>query len=239
MDGTADPAARPAPLLTPAPRLGLRESVFEAVKGLLMDNRLEPGARVSIDGLARDLQVSPTPVREALFRCEAEGLVVRRPNAGYTVAPLLDREGLQDLFDVRLLLEPAAAARAAVRAGPEERAEIRAVVAAMRPVAGEDYAAYRGSAELDARLHAAIARASGSRLIAETLDRLRAHTHVFRLHFRHGFDREAATEHRAIEEAVGSGAAEDAEEAMRAHLLASRTRLLAAYDPPGDREPAP
>jgi DNA-binding transcriptional MocR family regulator len=72
-----------------APRLMLRESVYESTNRLLMDADLQPGTRLSIDGLSRALQVSPTPVREALFRCEAEGLVVRRPNAVYTVAQTL------------------------------------------------------------------------------------------------------------------------------------------------------
>src|SRR5438270_12214972 len=111
----------------------LRESVYESVKRLLMDTDLEPGSRVCIDRLARDLGVSPTPIREALFRCEAEGLVVRRPNAGYTVAPLLDAAGLADLYDLRLLLEPVAAARAAQRAGPADLAALPAAGAAMTP----------------------------------------------------------------------------------------------------------
>ena len=94
-------------------KISIRESVFQSLMALLMDHRLEPGTKLSIDGLARELDVSQTPVREALARCESEGLVVRRPNAGYLVAPLLDRAGLDDLYDIRLLLEPAAADRAA------------------------------------------------------------------------------------------------------------------------------
>src|SRR5690348_15298938 len=87
-------------------KVSVRESVFQALKARLMDHDLEPGTKLSIDGLARELDVSQTPVREALARCESEGLVVRRPNAGYLVAPLLDRAGLDDLYDIRLLLEP-------------------------------------------------------------------------------------------------------------------------------------
>ena len=118
----------------------LRESVYESLKRLLMDNALEPGTRLSIDGLARELQVSQTPVREALFRCEAEGLVVRRPNAGYVVAPLLGRDALLDLYDLRLLLEPTAAARAAANATERDRQDIDDAVRAMAPaVDGDSY----------------------------------------------------------------------------------------------------
>ncbi|GAA0931322.1 GntR family transcriptional regulator [Kribbella koreensis] len=219
------------PRLRPAPRLMLRESVYEALKRLLMDNALEPGARLSIDGLARELQVSQTPVREALFRCEAEGLVVRRPNAGYLVAPLLGRDALLDLYDLRLLLEPTAAARAATNATDRDRRDIDDAVRAMAPaVHGDSYQAYREFAEEDAKLHGTIASAGGNPLIADTLDRLRAHVHTYRLYFRHGIAEVTTSEHEAISDRIRAHDAAGAEQAMRAHLENSRTRLLTAYD---------
>jgi DNA-binding GntR family transcriptional regulator len=231
--GGTDRPARSASTsgLRPAPRLMLRESVYESVKRLLMDHDIEPGSRLSIDGLSRDLQVSPTPVREALFRCEAEGLVERRPNAGYVVAPLLDRAALNDLYDVRLLLEPAAAGRAAQRASEPDLTAMRGAIAAMSPaVVGDTYEAYREFAGQDAVLHEAIAKASGSPLIAGTLHRLRAHTHGYRLYFRHGIARDAVAEHQAIMDAIARRDPNAAQEAMRIHLNASRLRLLNAYE---------
>jgi DNA-binding GntR family transcriptional regulator len=211
-----------------AARPMLRESVYESVKRLLMDDDLEPGSRVCIDALSRDLRVSPTPIREALFRCEAEGLVVRRPNAGYTVAPPLDRAGLTDLYDLRLLLEPPAAARAARRAGPADLAAIRAAVAAMSPdVTGDGYRSYRDLAAQDAALHAAIATAAGNPLIADTLRRLRAHTHTYRRLFHHGVAAETVAEHAAVATAITAGNPTAADTAMQTHLTAARDRLLA------------
>ena len=221
------------PKLKPAPRLMLRETVYESVKQLLMDRDLTPGAKLSIDGLSRDLQVSPTPVREALFRCEAEGLVVRRPNAGYIVAPRLSRQELDDLYDLRLLLEPIAAARAALTASHSARAEMAAAVERMSPaVDGDDYESYREFAAQDARLHSAIADAGGNPQIAEALSRLRAHTHAYRLYFRHGIAEVTVAEHEEILTALAGRDPDGAEQAMRAHLEASRARLLAAYDDP-------
>jgi DNA-binding GntR family transcriptional regulator len=225
-----EPDPGQAPRLRPAARLMLRESVYESLKRLLMDNALEPGARLSIDGLARELEVSQTPVREALFRCEAEGLVVRRPNAGYLVAPLISRDALLDLYDLRLLLEPTAAARAATNATERDRQDIDDAVRAMAPaVHGDGYQAYREFAEEDAKLHGAIANASGNPLIAETLDRLRAHVHSYRLYFRHGIAEVTTTEHQAISDRIRAHDEPGAEQAMRAHLENSRTRLLAAW----------
>ncbi|MFC9689368.1 GntR family transcriptional regulator [Kribbella sp. NPDC056951] len=224
-------APQQTPKLQPAPRLMLRESVYESLKRLLMDNDLEPGTRLSIDGLARDLQVSQTPVREALFRCEAEGLVVRRPNAGYHVAPQLSRDALVDLYDLRLLLEPTAAARAATNATNDHRHAMDDAIRAMTPaVPGDGYQAYREFAEEDAKLHGTIATAAGNPLIAETLDRLRAHTHSYRLYFRHGIAEVTTTEHQAIRDMIHRRDPAGAETAMRTHLENSRIRLLAAYD---------
>src|SRR4051812_10810655 len=78
-----------------------------------MDHEMAPGDRLNIDALARQLAVSPTPVREALARLESDGLVRKRPLIGYTVAPVLTRQEFEELYDMRLILETAAARRAA------------------------------------------------------------------------------------------------------------------------------
>lgn len=212
-------------------RLGVRESVFQALKALLMDHDLEAGTRLSIDGLARQLDVSQTPVREALARCESEGLVVRRQNAGYLVAPLLDEAALDDLYDIRLLLEPPAAARAARNATAAEVDAMRGTLDQMTPpLRGDTYQVYRGFAELDAVFHNAIAEASRSPLMADTLRRFRAHTHGYRLYFRHGIAGHAVGEHEAVLAAIRRQDADAAAAAMHAHLEASRSRLKSAYE---------
>ena len=91
----------------------LADDVYEAIKTMLMDHVIRPGARISIDGLAREFQVSSTPVREALARLESEGLAVKEPLKGYRATPLLSLEEFDDLYRFRLLLEPWAARRAA------------------------------------------------------------------------------------------------------------------------------
>ena len=89
---------------------------------MVMDHVVRPGERMSIDGLAARLSVSPTPVREALARLEALGLARKEPLRGYRATPLLTRTQLDDLFDFRLLVEPWAAGRAAEQPGPEAAA---------------------------------------------------------------------------------------------------------------------
>ena len=90
----------------------LRAEVEELILQRLLEARWPPGARLSIDGLARDLEVSPTPVREAMVSLERSGLVEYVALRGYVVAPMLDAEQMTELLDARRVVETAALGRA-------------------------------------------------------------------------------------------------------------------------------
>ena len=98
----------------PLERRGLRDRVYDLVLGRLMSPDIEPGSRLSIDTVARDLKVSPTPVREALVLLERTGLVTREAHKGYRVSPPISDGQLEALFDARLVLEGGATELAAV-----------------------------------------------------------------------------------------------------------------------------
>jgi DNA-binding GntR family transcriptional regulator len=189
-----------------------------------MNHSLEPGARINIDAMARTLGVSPTPVREALARMEAEGLVVKEPRRSYTVAPLIGLGDLQALIDFRLLVEPAAAAAAARNASPPEAAALQAF-ARSGGAGDQSDAANRLDMIYDATFHDTIARLSGNHWLREALARLRSHLHMYRLyhHARHA----AATkpEHVAIAKAIADKDPEAAAEAMRVHLTTAMSRI--------------
>src|SRR5260370_4597378 len=85
-----------------------------------MDQSIKPESRINIDKLAWELQVSPTPVREALARLESEGLVTKEPLRGYSAAPLLDLSTFLQLFEMRLLLEPVVARKPATALREED-----------------------------------------------------------------------------------------------------------------------
>ncbi|MEO3769185.1 GntR family transcriptional regulator [Micromonospora sp. B9E7] len=222
--------------LRPARRLTLAEDVYESIKTLVMDHLLPPGERVNIDALARELDVSPTPVREALARLEADGLVRKRPLSGYSTTPLLSRAEFDDLFDVRQLLEGATAARAATHASTEARQRVSAEAAASIDVeAGDGYRRHAAFTALDAKFHDLIAEVSGSPLLRDTITRLHSHLHLHRLYFPVAGAPDTNTEHQRIAAAIVAGDAAAATAAMRAHLSAARERHLPAFD----RLPAP
>src|SRR5687768_11444608 len=86
----------------------------DLIREAIMDGRLEPGARLKEERLAQDLGISRTPVREALQRLNTEGLVQARPNRGTFVRAYEPAE-LDELYELRALLEGHAARRAAER----------------------------------------------------------------------------------------------------------------------------
>lgn len=83
----------------------LQEKVYESIKDSILKNELMPGDVLSIDSLAEDLGVSPTPVREALAKLSAQGLVRNARNKKARVAPVAKEDVLQ-IYEVRKLLEP-------------------------------------------------------------------------------------------------------------------------------------
>ncbi|MCU1492779.1 MAG: hypothetical protein JWO62_543 [Acidimicrobiaceae bacterium] len=209
----------------------LADQVYELIKTQLMDHLVEPGARLSIDGLARDLGVSPTPVREALARLESDGLVAKRPHYGYTAAPLIDAKTFEELFKMRLLLEPASASWAAQAASGSQIQELQDLIAAMnQPLPGDGYESYRTFAAQDAAFHVALAVASGVGLMVETLERLRPHAQLYRLYYTAGLTTDTVTEHAKVLSSVEARDQTGAAAAMTSHLLGSRSRLAAAVN---------
>ncbi|GAB3962484.1 GntR family transcriptional regulator [Plantactinospora veratri] len=267
-------------LLRPARRTTLADDVYESVRALVMDHAVAPGERINIDALARRLEVSPTPVREALARLESDGLVRKRPLAGYTAAPLLSRTEFDELVEMRLILETASARRLAERfagqpagdtdeeggggtaeprAASGDSAEPRAASgdsAEPRAASGDapaglvgELAELRREAELpdqtpgtegfaaiaaftaqDARFHHLLAERSGNRMLHAAVVRLRAHLHLFRLHFPTAHYGTSTREHLRIVDAIGTGDPDAAGTAMRDHLLAAADRHLPFFE---------
>jgi DNA-binding GntR family transcriptional regulator len=206
----------------------LGPEVYKTILSSIISLRIAPDSRIAVDALARELGVSPTPIREALVRLEAEGLVVKTHLRGYRAAPKLTREDFESLFDIRLVLEPHAAMRAAEHRTEEQIAELREVNDRMRKrrEIGDTASTYAEFAALDAQFHDTIAAASANRLIQDSLSRLHAHLHLFRAKQHSGIGMEAIREHERIIDAVANQDRHLAEAAARSHLERSLQRMI-------------
>ncbi|MBT2896802.1 GntR family transcriptional regulator [Streptomyces sp. McG3] len=226
-----DRADGPAPPAAPV-RQPLSDSVYEQVKAMVMDHEIAPGARVGIEALSRRLDVSPTPVREALARLESDGLVVKRSLSGYRATELLTRQGVEELFEMRLLLEPKAAALAAVHADESQLDAIEAIQDDMEthPGPAGPYASYREFAALDQRFHDVVAAAARRPLLLDAVERLHTHLHIFRLSSLPVADDPTAAEHERIVRAILRRSPERAAQAMTDHLAHSLERQLSRFE---------
>jgi len=206
--------------------VALAEEVYSRLYDQLMTHCIAPGARLSVDGLARTLNVSQTPIREALARLEAQGLVVKTHLVGYRVAKPVARERLDQIYEMRLLTEPRLAALAAERISSDSRRELLAIAAQMEAAgtlaSAENYARF---SRLDDAFHQCIAAASGNLVIADALAALHVHVHLFRLSRPPTAIADAVLEHGQVLEAIVAGNARAAEEAMLRHILHSRRRF--------------
>jgi DNA-binding GntR family transcriptional regulator len=223
----------------PVERRALRDGVYDAILELLLAGRVKPGASLSIDALARQLGVSPTPVREAMVQLEHTGLVTRAALKGYRVAPPLSAERMSELVDARTILE-VAAVRGAVPMSDAALLELKAAhsdhvlagdyVKRMRARNDEpSWSVVRRYYTADWAFHRVILSHCGNQYLLQLAEFLSPQVHRLRQLLGHGLTDvdQALAEHGDILDAIASGDNERAENAMRTHLLAVRARSLA------------
>ena len=207
----------------------LGDEVYEAILGLLLRLDIAPGSHVSVDSLVKKLGVSQTPIRQALARLESEGLVQKIHLLGYSAAPQLNQKQFEELFSVRILLEPYLARLAALYINDRDLALLEAIADEMTQYRPRDIRSDYGLfAKKDSQFHAKIAAISRHQLAQDTLNRLHVHLHLFRLVFHPSVTSEAIDEHAAILAALRSKDAHAAESAMRNHLEHAKKRFSPA-----------
>lgn len=219
-------------------RRGLRDHVYDRILDLLLSDGALPGTRLSIDTIARQLDVSQTPVREALVQLERTGLVTRQALKGYRVAPPLGPQQLAELFDAREMLESTAARFADLGTDRAWVAELKEAQEQHRQSGERVIEAFAaGSADVvlasdyyarDQDFHAVIFAHSGNRYLMDMSEGLGALLHRLRQSVLHGVNdvREAISEHNAIVHAFEFPGTESAETAMRTHIQNVRARSL-------------
>jgi DNA-binding GntR family transcriptional regulator len=204
------------PLQRPVP---LRQSVYDALIDLIVGGELPPGQHMVETDLARQLGVSRQPIREALHRMEAEGWVDLRPSQGAFVHVPTDSE-VDELLDVRELLEVETARLAARAASPAQVARLRQIWGEGEAAAGQDDFG-RAVAANDA-FHAEVAAVAGNSVLAEVADivgrRVQWYYRMVASERGHG----SWAEHAELIDAIEAGDAERAQLLARKHT--ERTR---------------
>jgi DNA-binding GntR family transcriptional regulator len=206
--------------------LTLRERVHRHLREEILANRLPPGTELGEVALAESLGVSRAPVREAIGRLAAEGLVTTRPRRGAVVSALTAAEFLE-AYQVREALETQAIRLAVPRLEDEDVARLEAMVARQAQLAksGDVGPFFQSNAEF----HRLIVEASGNGMLMEMHGQLTAHMGRYRtrsLALR-GTLRRSVSEHRAILRAVRARDAERAAALLGDHIRVPQERLLA------------
>lgn len=207
-----------------APRL-LPDQVFAEARERILSGRLPADTPIRQDALALELGVSKIPLREALARLESDGLVVSHPNRGFIVRPL-SRADAEDVFDLRLRIEPNACILGALAADQAAHDAARAAFAAL------DAALRNGLADIGRRnreFHLALVRPSGRGVTIETVDRLLALSERYvRVHLgeHRRLDR-ASHEHETLLQAWLERRTETVRREARAHIRATLVDLRA------------
>lgn len=206
-------------------RLALQ--AYEQILNLILSGTAEPGAMITERRLAETLNMSRTPIRDALLMLEGEGLLIRQGSRGLQIKQMRI-EDYMDALQIRELLEPEAARLAA---GHMPRQELDSLATALQSLLDEaghgqtkpDRSVVR---EVDDRLHGGIATAAGNPQLAQVIKTLRRQTQIFDL--RSVPERLDATcqEHLAIINALQDGRGDDAAAAMRKHLGGVRDSII-------------
>jgi DNA-binding GntR family transcriptional regulator len=195
-----------------------QEYVYRTLRGAIMSGELAPGRRLVIDEIARRLEVSAIPIREALQSLQAEGLVVSAPHVGATVAQVSEAE-VHEVFAIMEGLETVGVREAAARLTDGEADELAGIVAEMDVAVDERQ--YERWAELNGRYHRAIGNFAAMPLLLEMTDRVLSRWERLRRHYFHGVlvprVEQAQREHRELLAALVARDADAAERVVRLH----------------------
>jgi DNA-binding GntR family transcriptional regulator len=215
------------PPVTPSQTSSLR--VSEELREAILSGEFGPGERLRTESLAKRFGSSRTPVREALVQLEGEGLVVVEPRRGALVRPFAS-DDLVDLYEVRALLEPPAAARAARHVTPEQLERLRALVALSDARGGEAPDAIDDQIAWNEEFHGIVIDAARSPRLAAALRATAGIPRAFRTAFWRDAEHRAfsLTCHRELVSALADGAADRAEGTMRIHILRARDLVAGA-----------
>lgn len=209
-------------------RLSASDVAYQELKRAITEWEYAPGMQLIEENLSKDLEVSRTPLRQALYRLELEGLIIRQPNGRIHVAPITVEE-VEEIYKVREVLEGLLAREATPRVTDEHLRRLEDMLAMMRRAAeqhrNEDTVKYGSN------FHQLLHELSGNQTARRFLDQLNSRIERYRRiggYKNPGYEpMRPVEEHRRILEALSQGDPDQVETAMRQHV---RHSLLIAVE---------
>lgn len=221
-----------------AERRSVRSQVIHALHAALVAGQMRPGEVYSAPALAARFGVSATPVREAMLELVKEGLMLAVPNKGFRVRELSDTE-LDEITEIRLLLEVPSTVKVIGTATPDDLARLRPIAGRIVDEAKEkDLIAY---IEHDRQFHLELLALAGNAQLLDLVAELRARSRLFGLGSLAETGELVASAHEHVEmlRLVGAGDKRGLEELMRLHIGHVRGSWAgrAESQPSGSAEP--
>lgn len=224
-------------ILSPSPTINrgksLYEQVYQALRSAILTGALAPGDRLVETQLAEWLQVSRTPLREALRQLQQDGLVTADVSGGLRVTTITAADA-EDLYDCRLALEALAVAGACMHATPGQLEAIEACVTKAEGATANSYGSLAPEhlLDVDYQFHHLIAESSGNRRLVSLLDTLFDAMALLRIQTlqRNPNVLDIRLEHRQIYEAILSRNPEEATASITRHLSASKVRVISEIE---------
>lgn len=204
----------------------LAQRTYEAIRTAILGNAIPPGTPLSVPELARRLEVSRSPVREAVQRLIYEGLASHVPNRG-AVVDQVEIDEVTELYAVREVLEGLAARLATQQASKDGLDRLRSITAQHEETVREG-TDVEANLQLDMAFHRAIRALANNHYLNDILESIvnRSHSVMHSLWPISEAANAALCEHHKIIDAMTTGAPELAEEAAREHISRLRVRLL-------------
>ncbi len=199
-------------------RLSTKDFVYFEIKKRIIEGILEPDQAINEEFLATELNISRTPIREALQRLEIEELIIRLPNGRLKVAPISIQE-VKEIFNVRSLLEGLVAREATIKATSPDIQKLRQFTQLIVDAANNDRrdeVIYYGS-----EFHSYLYQISKNSTAIKILNQLNDHISRYRRlgpRKNNERSRNAAKEHQEMFEAISNKDHEKAEMLMREHI---------------------
>ena len=209
----------------------LRDEVYDYLRGNILHHHFPPGYRFDLKKLEKILGISRTPLKDALHRLESEGLVKIRPRRGTFVTPL-DTKSVAESFDVRMMLETAAAPIVLANATDHELAQLEEMNLQMRALLeSADYQTIiQQYIDIDQALHVQYMSYTRNKQLMRIYNRLNTHLQIARVkgHFSPKNSHETQEEHEAVLAAINARDVTALQYAINNHLQQSKQRTLSA-----------